>query len=139
MPRDECAELTRFRSLLSQAHALCASRGIDLVVAFVPAKFRVYRGFCEFDRDSPCLEWGVDGLARALEHAVHEVSPEIGFVDLIPPFLGAAADGSLLYLPDDTHWSPEGHRLAASVLAKCLAGRRGFRGPRVARVNGHPQ
>jgi lysophospholipase L1-like esterase len=66
----------------------------------------------------------VDDLPGALKAAVGAVSSEIGFLDLTSPFLNEAADGPLLYLPDDTHWSAEGHRRAAAALADLLAERR---------------
>jgi hypothetical protein len=123
-PRGDSGELKRVQSILTEAYALCARHGIDLVVLFVPAKFRVYRDLCSFDPDSPCLAWGVDDLPGALKAAVGAVSSEIGFLDLTSPFLNEAADGPLLYLPDDTHWSAEGHRRAAAALADLLAERR---------------
>jgi hypothetical protein len=121
LPRGASPELSRFRAVLRQAQELCGNMGIDLVVVFVPAKFRIYGGLCRFDRDSPCRTWEVDDLACPLRGVVNEVSSSIGFLDLTPRFLDEAAAGSLLYLPDDTHWSPEGHRLAASVIADYLA------------------
>ncbi len=91
------------------------------MVAFIPAKFRVYREFCRFAPDSPCLTWQLDGLAQALEATVSQVSPEIGYLDLTTKFRAETAKGSLLYLADDTHWSPEGHLAAANAIADYLA------------------
>ena len=120
LPREQCRQLERFRYVLSQAHELCARSGIDLVVAFLPAKFRVYRPYCQFAPDSPCPNWPVNDLAGAIKKIVHEVGPEIAFLNLDPGFQAAAADGELLYLPDDTHWSAEGHRLAAHCITGFL-------------------
>jgi len=43
------------------------------------------------------------------------------FIDLLPPFSQAVANGDLLYYPYDTHWNPQGHALAAAFIAEQLA------------------
>jgi hypothetical protein len=122
-PRTGAPELDRVRDVLAQSHALCRSQGIDLVVVFVPAKFRVYRDHCLFPRDSACRQWPVDDLPRSLGAAVASVSADIGYLDLTPRLCALASGGALLYLPDDPHWSAEGHRAAASALADHLEAR----------------
>jgi hypothetical protein len=119
-PRTDAPELARVRSILAEADALCRRNGVELVVAFLPSKFRVYRDVCAFEPDSPCRSWPVDELPRALETAVASISPAIKFLDLTPGFRAEAGAGTLLYLPDDPHWSAEGHRVAARVLAEYL-------------------
>jgi hypothetical protein len=109
--------------ILASAHELCSRHGIDLVVAFVPAKFRVYREACAFSADSPCLEWKLDELGPELRRALQRRVPDIGYIDLTPRFLSAALTGLILYLPDDTHWSRAGHRLAAEILGDGLRDR----------------
>ena len=51
-------EMDHVRSVLAEAHALCASQGIDLIVLFVPAKLRIYAELCDIRRDFsvPSLE-----------------------------------------------------------------------------------
>lgn len=112
--------LDRFRAIISDAAALCRSRGVDLVVAFVPAKFRVYRDLCRFDPDSVCRDWPVDELPKAVERAVRTSGDDVGFLDLTPALHARAAEGGLVYLADDTHWSAEGHRVAALAVADLL-------------------
>ena len=119
-PRRDSPAMEAVRDTLAEAHAACARRGVELVVAFVPAKFRVYRDLCTFEEHSPCRDWPVDDLPDALREAVASISPEIGYLDLTPRFRSAAARGALPYLPDDTHWSPEGHREAAEAVAEFL-------------------
>jgi len=129
LPRGQhTPEFQRFLRILADARDACDRHGIDLVVAFVPSKFRVYRDACRFDPDSPCLKWPIDALGQELERAIGRDFPGTGFVDLSPRLAAAAARGEILYLPDDTHWSAEGHRLAAEVLADCLRSRDEGRG-----------
>jgi hypothetical protein len=123
-PRRDSPAMDAVRATLAGAFEACDRRGIELIVAFVPTKFRVYRDLCTFAADSPCRDWPVDDLPEALGEAVASISPEIGFVDLTPRFQAAAARGALPYLPDDTHWSPEGHREAAEAVAEGLDRRR---------------
>jgi hypothetical protein len=111
------------KAILAEAHAMCASKGIDLVVAFIPAKFRVYHDFCRFADDSPCRDWPIDDLPEVMARISAEIAPGIGYVDLTGPLRDAARAGELVYLPDDTHWSAEGHDVAARAIAACLVGR----------------
>ncbi len=120
LPREHAPELDRVRSILAEAHSLCRQHGVELVVVFIPSRFRVYRNLCAFDPNSPCRSWPVDDLPGALGSAVAAVSAEVRFLDLTPRFQAEAAGGALLYLPDDPHWTAAGHRLAAQVLADAL-------------------
>ncbi len=119
-PRGKSDELKRVRGILADARALCRENGVELVVAFVPAKLRVYRDFCAFAPDSPCVTWPSDDLPEDFRRLVEGLGPDVGFVDLTGPFRASAEAGGLAYLPDDTHWSEEGHRLAAEALAPVL-------------------
>jgi hypothetical protein len=121
--RDHSPELDRVRTVLAHAHELCRRQEIDLVVVFVPTKFRVYRDLCRFDPASPCRSWPADGLPRVLADLVRSTSSQIGYLDLTPSLHAAAADGSLVYLPDDTHWTSDGHRVAALAIGDYLRSR----------------
>jgi hypothetical protein len=120
LPRERAPELDRVRAILAEAHALCQRNQIEFVVLFIPSKFRVYRSVCAFDPDSPCLSWPVDGLPDALAAVAAAVSPDVKFLDLTPGLQAEAAEGALLYFPDDPHWTAEGHRAAAGALARFL-------------------
>lgn len=118
--RCDSTALQRFRAIVAEARALCRERGVDLVVAFVPSKFRVYRDLCRFAPDSPCRDWPVDALPAAVEAAVRASGDDVGFLDLTPALHARAAQGELVYLADDTHWSAQGHRASALALADFL-------------------
>lgn len=115
--------LDRLREVLQDAHALCRDRGIKLIVMFIPTKLRVYRESCAFEEESVCAQWPVDDLPRVVGRLVAGISPDLSYLDLTPGFQAEAALGTLLYLPDDTHWSAAGHRSAASAISELLGGR----------------
>jgi hypothetical protein len=123
LPRRNSRELGRVRAILEEASSLCQRQGAQLVVVFIPAKFRVYRDLCSFDRDAACRDWPIDDLPDALGQALRAASTAIGYLDLTPHLRAAAARGALLYLPDDPHWSADGHRAAGYALADYLRSR----------------
>jgi hypothetical protein len=113
--------LGRLRGVPAHTRDLCLRRAVDLVV--IPAKLRLCRNQCVFPGDSACREWRVDGLAGALGAAEGAVSPDTGDLDVTARRYAEASGSALLYLPDDPHWSAEGHRAAASALADYLRSR----------------
>lgn len=120
-PEHESA-LGRVREALQHAHELTRSRGIALVVAFIPMSFRVYGDAVQCADDSNCAGWALNDLPQRLEAVIGQISDEIRYVDLTPRFVAEAKRRRLLYLPDDTHWTVDGHRLAAEVIAEALEG-----------------
>lgn len=117
---DDMKALSITGEILTQAFSICKSRSIRLIVAFVPTKYRVYRPLCAFSESAIPSTWVLNDLPRRLERIVANIDSEIGFIDLTEPFRQKAESGALLYFPDDTHWSPEGHELAAEVLGSYL-------------------
>jgi hypothetical protein len=115
--RRELATLDKLLSILSAAYATCAMNRISLLVVFAPEKFRVYRDYCTFRPDNPCTGWGLDDLHVEIGRRVTALGPGIGFLDLTPALAAEAARGRLLYFPDDTHWSAEGHAVAGRTIA----------------------
>jgi hypothetical protein len=65
-------------------------------------------------------------IERPQEH-MHEIglASDVDTIDLLPAFRASFAErGRRLHLERDGHWNPEGHRLAAEVVAAELIGRR---------------
>ncbi len=105
---------------ISSAHALCKQNDIQFVVAFAPTKYRVYADVCRFEKDSPIQGWVVNTLPAILTNSIRKYSSEIGFLDLTTELNRAAKNGQMLYYPDDTHWSPEGHEVVGRTISEFL-------------------
>ena len=116
-PAGRFAALNKVVSVLSAARTACAANRVPLLVVFVPEKFRVYRDYCTFRPDNPCVDWVLDDLPGRLAARVTALGPGIGFLDLTPALAAEAARGRLLYFADDTHWSAEGHQVAGRAIA----------------------
>jgi hypothetical protein len=109
--------------ILREAAAACATANASLVVVFVPDKFRVYRDVCSFPPHSECRGWVPNDFPERLAATVATIEG-VGFVDLTPSFRARAGSPDLLYLPDDTHWTATGHRVAGEALAAHVRERR---------------
>jgi hypothetical protein len=79
-------------------------------------KFRVFHSFCRFPQESKCRDRVVSDLPERLQKAVGSISSEIGYLDLTPALMDAVKGGTLPCYPDDEHWSPEGHKVAAETI-----------------------
>jgi SGNH hydrolase-like domain, acetyltransferase AlgX len=112
--------LKQIRVTLNQAYELCRINGIRFVVVFAPTKFRVYKEFTTFDLQARPRYWVINDLPQRLGAIVRESLPTGEFLDLTPTFIAKARCGSMLYGSIDTHWSPEGHRVAAAAIAQLL-------------------
>ena len=99
--------------------ALCRAQGIQLVVFYVPIKFRVYGDVCTFPAGSPCVKWHPWNLEERF--AAFSRDAGIDFVSLTGPLKRAAAAGEVVYAPEDSHWSAAGHELAARQVASAWA------------------
>jgi hypothetical protein len=106
--------------ILTDAQNACAAQGCHLIFVFVPDKFRVLHGFCEYPQESECRNWTVNDMPARVEKAIRSISADIGYVDLTPSLVEATAQGVLPYYTDDEHWSPEGHRIAAEAISEYL-------------------
>jgi hypothetical protein len=116
----ETAALRTVGRVLGEAGGLCQRQGARFLVVFVPSKDRIYLDRTRFAAHAEPLRWGRNDLPRRLERLVRWVDPGAEFVDLTPVFRARAARGDILYFPQDSHWSPLGHAVAARVIAARL-------------------
>lgn len=115
-------DLAEFGAILHAAHATLSARGIRLVLAFVPTKFRVYQPYCDIDPGTTIATWRINDLPHRMDALARQISPDIVLVDLTASLQAEAARGELVSFPDDTHWSERGHRVAGEALARALSG-----------------
>src|SRR5262245_40796404 len=109
--------LEEVRSILREACELCRTVGARFLVVLIPTKFRVYSGFTRFDVEAQPSTPTLSDLPERLEAIVRDSLPHSRFLNLAPAFTEQAKQGVLTYFPGyDTHWSPEGHRVAAAEI-----------------------
>jgi hypothetical protein len=116
--------LQKTQGVLEAAYSLCREQGIRLVVVLAPIEYRVYEGLSNFVEASDAVKsWIVNNLPERLGRMVAEISRDIDYLDLTPIFKAKAEQGTPIFLPDDMHWAPEGHRIAAEALHHLLSSR----------------
>lgn len=113
--------LERVRAILTEAYELTRLRGIRFIVAYAPTSYRVHHGLRNFEPSTSQLKkMPVNSLLEEFEQMLESIAPDIEFVDLTIPLREAAAAGILTYLPDDTHWTSEGQRIAGQAIHQRL-------------------
>jgi hypothetical protein len=113
---DDEKALERIGSALREAGENCVRHGARLIVVFVPTKFRVYGAISTPGSESIWNSWVLNDLPDRLRQIVNKIPSSSSFLDLTPSFQERAPNGELLYYADDSHWSPEGHELAARTI-----------------------
>lgn len=89
--------------------------GARPVLAIAPDPCQVHADLCDGD-----AELSTSSIPQAqLAAAAHAAG--VMLIDMSPRFRESAARGRL-YFPIDLHWTPEGHDLAAQILADALVG-----------------
>lgn len=101
---------------IQTVRGLAASRGLRPVVVVAPAKAEVHPE--ELAAQGPAISGG----AFAAEVADRCRVEGVPCLDLLPAMRDRARTPGAdpLYWPDDTHWSPAGHALAAEAIAAFL-------------------
>lgn len=112
----ERARLQVTAATLGQASDDCRRHGAELVVYFVPIKFRVYRDSVTFPPGSPCEKWTPWDLESDLKRLCERLG--VRFISLTGPMRQAAHRGVLLYQPADSHWNAAGAAFVADLVAK---------------------
>lgn len=123
LSKQNLAAMDETAHILAEANSLSAAQGARLIVVFVPEKFRVFQPFCKFPPQSECRNWAPNDLPERLGSAARSISSEIEYLDLTPSLVDAAKKGEVPYYPDDDHWSPEGHKIAAEAINRYLSAR----------------
>ena len=120
--------MTETMSAIEAGHKLCQSRGIQLVVVFVPTMVRVLAPYINFDRVEDQTSYLPATVSKNKDFSgrVAELCTRIGctFVDTFDAFRQAAANGNHnLYIPNDEHLDVGGHEVMAQVIADRLRDR----------------
>jgi PAS domain S-box-containing protein len=106
---------------IEEAYRLVQKEGARFIVVFAPTAFRVYWDVANFEKAGGSIKrWELNDLPVRLHKMISEISPDIGFLDLTPALKSAARKNRLVFMPDDTHWSSEGHQVVAEALAQAL-------------------
>ncbi len=106
---------------LSEMSAMLAAKGSKFMVVAYPDEFQVDESLRNavierYGIDPADYEW--DRPQRVLREFA--AANGIEFHDLLPVFRRAHQRGSRLYLPNDSHWNPQGNELAASEFLNIL-------------------
>lgn len=121
LTKQELDDLQKVVVVLKEAYQLVQQDGARFMIVFVPHAYRVYRDIFTFQGvRGDVNRWDLNDLPDRLRSLVGDLSPEIDYVDLTPAFRSAARRNVQVYLPDDTHWTSQGHQVVAEVLANAL-------------------
>ena len=99
----------------------CAERGVRLLVALLPAPYQYHDALWKIVVDKCQLDAADYDMARPNRELSRWAEEQgIELLDLLPSFRDAAVAGPADRLYLDVHFSAEGHRLAAELLAEKL-------------------
>jgi hypothetical protein len=115
-PWDEAvaALWTRAQEIFRQGLALTRQRGVQLLLAFIPIKFRVYRPYVELPSGSPMQSWTVWPIREFFADFCR--AEAVVCLDLTVALPRALDAGGQPYALTDTHWSAEGHDIVAHAV-----------------------
>jgi len=116
----EIGAIDETAQIIKEAYSLSAAQGAQLIFVFAPEKFRVFHDFCHYPQQSDCRNWTVNDMPERMEKAIRAISPNLGYVDLTPSLVEAVKAGAVPYYPDDDHWAPDGHKVAAETINQYL-------------------
>ena len=111
-------------SILSRIHRLCREQNVPLAVAYAPVAYQYDPTYV-----SPLMrvgvqirkEWLVEGSEFQKRIGQWTVREGLPFLDMTPAFRKEAAlRPGVLQFKTDTHWTPEGHQVAADLIEAWL-------------------
>ena len=121
LTKQELDALKTTVGMIQEAYRVVHDKGARLVVVFAPTAFRVYNNIADFnDVGGAAAHWSLNDLPDRFRTMISSISPDIVYVDLTPRLESAAKMHKLVFLPDDIHWSSEGHRVVAEALSEAL-------------------
>ena len=120
--------MTETMNAIEAGYKLCQSRGIQLVVVFVPTMVRVMAPYIDFDRVEDQTSYLPERVSENKDFSgrIAELCARLGctFVDTFDAFRQASANGNHnLYIPNDEHLDIGGHEVMAQVIAARLRDR----------------
>ncbi len=105
-------------AVIDEAARICQERGIKLLVAFAPIKYRVYHDMCTFEPGSKASTWMPSSMTDIVASWARD--SQIEFLDLTNALRAKAKSGQLVYFLDDGHWNANGHAAAAQAIERFL-------------------
>lgn len=117
--------MTETMGAIETGYQLCKSRGIQLLVVYVPTMVRVMGPYINFDRVEDQTSYLPERVPehKDFSERIAELCGRIGcnFLDTSDALGQASADGShSLYIPNDEHLDVGGHDVLAQVIAGWL-------------------
>jgi hypothetical protein len=106
------------REALNEAVTLTREHNINLLLVYVPIKFRVYRDFVDFPAGGEVRDWTLWPLPDLFAQFCQ--AEGIACVDLTELLRSSVREGKMPYPLGDSHWNTEGHTLIAQQLAEML-------------------
>jgi len=106
------------KDALLEGARYCNDQGIELIIAYVPTKYRVYRDFIQLPEGSEMAQWSVWPLPEIFGKFCEDA--DLTCVDLTPPLIEHTRTNQNPYFHTDTHWSTDGHAAVASIVADML-------------------
>jgi alginate O-acetyltransferase complex protein AlgJ len=100
--------------LIGELGRLLQSQGVNLVVALVPDKARVYSQFLHAQKYPSYNETRFADALAGLRNK------KVNTIDLLTPMVKAAGT-TQLYYRTDTHWNQNGSQIAAQEIAKAIS------------------
>ena len=108
----------RAQQTLREGARATRERNVNLLLVYVPIKFRVYRDFVELPPGGELRDSTLWSLPESFGQFCR--TEGIACLDLTEVLRESVRSGGMPHAPTDSHWSPEGHRLVARALEELL-------------------